>query len=816
MKETKWKKLFLQAVFLCAFLLAFPSLCRAEEDRVIRVGYPLQEGFSERTEEGGYRGYTYDYLQEIAQYTNWEYEYVTPEGNLDQQLVSLLDMLEQGEIDLLGALVYSEDLARIYSYPEYSYGTGYITLSVLDSNVEFTEFNYSTFDNIRVAVYNGAGKYNEELQAFAESNGFRAEQILCASEEEQLKLVEEGKADAMLRRDTGIKGLDMRVIARFGPRPFYMAVNKENKELLGELNQALEIIHTTNPYFMADLYEEYFSGKSGMVLSESEQNYISRVGSLRAGALLGKAPLQYRSSEGELKGISFGILDHITETTGLEFEVIPFDTWQEYEKALQNGQLDIVVGVNGNYDMARSGNYTLTLPYLHAPLFVAMNQNVGKLTDLEDKKLALQKGYIYRGKAPSKVQTFDTMEDCLNAVHNGQADYCYGNSYCIQYYMEGWKKSNINTFSMSEDWSQEYEIGIIKPADPMLVSIINKSIKAIPDDLLNHLLFENAFDKREVTFSEYAMRNPEQVTVWLLLFCLATLAVVFVSLEWNRRLHAARKALENERYEQLSALSNEFLYEYDVKQGCFKLTEQTSGFLGCPKVVKQWDLKENEKSVFQFMTSAEKASVEHECILPDGRKRWLKFVSKMISDVHGKPWYAVGKIVDIQQEREIRNQLQFKAERDSMTNIYNSATSRRLIKETINEKKSGAMIIMDVDYFKQVNDSMGHYTGDQVLCEIAGILLKSFRPDDIVGRLGGDEFVVFMNSTKDQSKVQERCEEVLRLVKDITHRLHGRTITMSIGGAMVREDDEYDVLYRRTDQALYEVKNRGRNGIHVV
>lgn len=816
MKETKWKELFMLAVFLCAFSLALPSLCQAEEARTIRVGYPLQEGFTERTEEGGYSGYTYDYLQEVAQYTNWEYEYVMPEGNLDQQLVSLLDMLERGEIDIMGAMVYSDQLARIYSYPEYSYGTGYITLSVLENNVEFTEFNYSTFDNIRVAVFNSSGKYNEELEAFAESNGFRAEQILCTSEEEQVRLLQEGEADAMLRRDTGIKGLDMRVIARFSPRPFYMAVNKENKELLGELNQALETIHTTNPYFMADLYEEYFSGKSGIVLSESEQDYISRMGSLQAGVLLGKAPLQYRSREGELKGISFGFLDHITETTGLDFEILTFDTWKEYEEALKNREVDIVVGINGNYDMARSGNYTLTLPYLHAPVLVAMNQNVSKLTDLEDRSLALQKGQVYKGKDKAKLKTYDTMEDCLNAVHNGQADYCYGNSYSIQYYMEGWKKSNINTFSMPEDWSQDYEIGILKPADPMLVSIINKSVKAIPEDLISHLLFENAFDKREVTFSEYAMRNPEQVAVWLLLFCLATLAVVFVSLEWNRKIHAARKALENERYEQLSALSNEFLYEYDVKQGCFKLTEQTAGFLGCSKVVKQSDLKESEKDVFQYMTSAEKVSGEHECILPDGRKRWLKFVSKMISDAHDKPWYAVGKIVDIQQEREIRNQLQFKAERDSMTNVYNSATSRRLMKETIDEKKSGAMIIMDVDYFKQVNDSMGHYTGDQVLCEIAGILLKSFRPDDIVGRLGGDEFVVFMNSVDDQKKVRERCEEVLKVVGDITQRLHGRTITMSIGAAMVREGDQYDALYRRTDEALYEVKKRGRNGIEVV
>lgn len=119
-------------VLLCLFLVPFSVKAEEGNRKVIRVGYPAQEGFTDIDGNGNYSGYTYEYLQEIAKYTNWEYEYVTLEGSLDDQLSQMLVMLKNGEIDIMGAMNYSESLAEIFEYPEYSYGTAYKTLSVLD------------------------------------------------------------------------------------------------------------------------------------------------------------------------------------------------------------------------------------------------------------------------------------------------------------------------------------------------------------------------------------------------------------------------------------------------------------------------------------------------------------------------------------------------------------------------------------------------------------------------------------------------------------------------------------------------------------
>ena len=98
------------------------------EKRVVRVGFPVQPGLTEIAEDGTRSGYTYDYLQEVAQYTGWEFEYVDYEGTDDEQISAALDDLMAGRIDVLGAMSYSKDLEELFDYPVHSYGHTYTCL----------------------------------------------------------------------------------------------------------------------------------------------------------------------------------------------------------------------------------------------------------------------------------------------------------------------------------------------------------------------------------------------------------------------------------------------------------------------------------------------------------------------------------------------------------------------------------------------------------------------------------------------------------------------------------------------------------------
>lgn len=814
-----WKGVFLVLLVFSALLSFLFTASAAENDtRTIRVGYPIQEGFTEINSDGSYGGYTYEYLQEIAQYTNWEYEFVTPEGALNDQLSELLTMLQAGEIDILGAMSYTDQLAELYSYPGYNYGTAYSTLAVLNSNITFTEFNYSTFKNIKVAVVSADGKENEKLNEFAAVNGFHAEQIICSSGKEQIQALETGRADAILQMDVSVERTNYRVIARFSPKPFYFAVTRGNLEVVSGINRALELINATNPYLTADLYKKYFDSDSNAVLSAAEQEFIEQMQPLKAGVLLDRAPFQYTGSDGKVRGISIEVMNYIEKETGLQFDIVTFDSPEAYAQALKGKEIDLAVGVTNDYNEAKVLGYTLTVPFDRVPLLIAVNDKVEDMSDLKGKKIALQTSAVEPEILFGTPTYYNTLEECLDAVHRGEADYCYGNSYSIQYYTSSHNYTNITTMVQPETWSRKYAFGITKPVDITLLSIINKSINSLPAGDINRYLYENAYDPGELTFADYIERNPKQATILLCSVWGVVMAGAFFGIEWARRRGAARKALENQRYEQLSELSNEFLYEYDIREDCINLTEQTAAFLGCPKKIGSSDRLRVDFPLFDYMISKQKSGKEQECLLPNGTSRWLKIVSKRVKDISGRPWYAVGKLIDIQTDREIKEKLEAEAMMDSLTRILNSAASRRLMKAILadeNRAGTGAMVIMDIDYFKQVNDGLGHYTGDMVLIEAAEILRTCFRSGDIVGRLGGDEFVVFMRDVKTPEAVKQRCEEVLSRMKEISLKEHGKEITLSIGAAMAGDSADYDALYRRADQALYRVKKNGRNGIEI-
>ena len=155
-----------------------------------------------------------------------------------------------------------------------------------------------------------------------------------------------------------------------------------------------------------------------------------------------------------------------------------------------------------------------------------------------------------------------------------------------------------------------------------------------------------------------------------------------------------------------------------------------------------------------------------------------------------------------------------KAERDSLTGLLNSETTRRRIAQqmdALGDGERGALIMVDIDRFKEVNDTFGHLEGDRALVDVARILRESFRVGDVVGRLGGDEFMVYLNRVKDSAVVKEKCEAVRRAVERRASSDSGRRITISTGSALSKPDESFEDLYRRADEALYAAKRDGRN-----
>lgn len=148
--------------------------------------------------------------------------------------------------------------------------------------------------------------------------------------------------------------------------------------------------------------------------------------------------------------------------------------------------------------------------------------------------------------------------------------------------------------------------------------------------------------------------------------------------------------------------------------------------------------------------------------------------------------------------------------------IYNKQSGRNLIEKYINENNpevSCSLFILDIDDFKSVNDTYGHYAGDRVLCYVGDVLKSVFRHSDIILRFGGDEFIVFAKGLKNEDLVSGKCSDIKDKVCAITEKNIGCPVTLSIG-AVIAEScyvDGFKGLFCFADDALYEAKGSGKN-----
>ncbi len=174
----------------------------------------------------------------------------------------------------------------------------------------------------------------------------------------------------------------------------------------------------------------------------------------------------------------------------------------------------------------------------------------------------------------------------------------------------------------------------------------------------------------------------------------------------------------------------------------------------------------------------------------------------------GKPVRMIGVITDISDVREKTEILEKAVRLDDFTGIYKKGYTIALIKRALQHDWDlrHALIILDIDNFKNFNDTYGHDEGDKILKELSRRLRGAFRKTDIVGRFGGDEFLIFARNISDTQWPCSKLQNLLRF------ELDGLTCTNSAGVAFYPQDAEsFDDLFKKADMALYQAKASKEN-----
>ena len=148
-----------------------------------------------------------------------------------------------------------------------------------------------------------------------------------------------------------------------------------------------------------------------------------------------------------------------------------------------------------------------------------------------------------------------------------------------------------------------------------------------------------------------------------------------------------------------------------------------------------------------------------------------------------------------------------------LTGALNRITFHEKVREVLRRDDfygQHALLILDIDHFKGINDSLGHQFGDQVLGDSAAILKRELRKDDLCGRIGGDEFMVFLNDVPSEKELEPR---IAQICKSLTRCYEGYgTVSCSMGITFYPKDGIwFEELYQKADLALYEAKHSGRS-----
>lgn len=541
---------------------------------------------------------------------------------------------------------------------------------------------------------------------------------------------------------------------------------------------------------------------SDIAFSQEEKDFLDEGKVLKAVSIDGGAPLHYKDSKGQIKGIAVSVLDEITDLTGIIFEYYLYDSISD---ALDS-HYDVVFGLTKEY---LQPGIVLSKPYLESETVLCFNKSVDP-KNLDGKRYAgIEGGTLPGGIEEGSALYFNDREDTINAVEWGHADYCIGNAYSLAFYtlQNGYK--NIITIPTGSE-ERSYCMGV-KLGDEILLSIINKSIDAIDPKRMDMLILDVASQvERKITHSMLISAYGREFFILVLFVIVVLLYSVFTSISAKNRYE-----VENKRYQILTQVSNECLFEYHIDTDLLDISHKFSEMFDIP------DEKEEITSLLKKAISGFHGDIFDRNIhtiripLSNGKLVVLKIVFSAIKDSSGNPFSIVGRLSDISKEEAEKEELISKSQLDGLTGLYNAITTKGYIIKSMNSKNSDAidaLIIIDCDNFKSINDNYGHLKGDLALQNISKGLRQTFRQTDIIGRIGGDEFCIYMHNITSTDFVRSKCRQLSNHIKKLNQEFH---ISISMGIAVWMDEVTYEELFKQADTALYQAKKDGGSQIVV-
>lgn len=551
-----------------------------------------------------------------------------------------------------------------------------------------------------------------------------------------------------------------------------------------------------------------------VTLSQTEQRYLSDIGTIKVGYLTEFAPYQYKNAQGEFTGLSQQICDIISSTLNVDMKYIAYGNRKDLIAALENGEIDMAAGLDSESEQDSLRFSKSYQDYMQ----VLIKNETTNVEKLEDKKQAVIIGQEDKDQDSKNQLKKHSIRAAIKAVDVGDADYVIGNYYSADYYIRELASEHVSVVPMTEKGAISFAFSASQ--DTRLISICNKCLYSIPESRIQVLLMDDLDPPaKPVTLMTLIRANPWQSAL-IILVVLALIALAIFIVLRQRWISARKHAVDVKRYEILAALMNEYVFEYDSTKKQIHLDSKFKDKFGIEGDVAVEDYDKSNPCLNAILLEIDKVnnvddaqgynSHPFKLRMNDGTMEWYRIVFYALKDEYDVESHIIGKLVSAKQEMVEQEQFINRAQRDPLTGLYNRDGFMEKY-ATMEVKKSLTYAILDIDNFKQINDKIGHVGGDAALKILADTLSAVFEKQAIVGRYGGDEFMVCVYDM-DQYEVAALFDKLVKTMdRDMDYQGKIKHLSISLGATYAGQKMPLDVLLKSADKVLYLVKEQGKN-----
>ena len=534
---------------LCLLLLlsaVLPVKAAAETApvKVVRVG-SFEDTFNYCNEKGARKGYGYELLETLSGYTGWQFEYVTCDWS------DCFEKLENGEIDIMGGISYTEDRAEEMLFSDEPMGEEKYYLYADLSREDITASDYKTLNGKKIGVLMGA-ESEVMLTEWEEKHGIKTEHVNISNNEDVKQKLANHEIDCFVSLEESYWAeLGISTITRVGKSSIYYVLNKDRSDLKEELDNAMRALDEEAPFYTADLCKKYFSLDYKPILTGEEKAWLKEHGAIRMGFLTSDSGVStYDPATGEITGTITDYIQFAADCLGnqeLEFQLVGYDDKEAELNALKSGEIDMIFHFDQSPNLAEEYRLARTNTTWTANMMVVTNkqlfiENQVNRVAVPQNKISLTR-YIAFYYPQWEIVDCDTQEDAVKLVKDGQAD-CF----IIGVGSEAKYSKNHGFYSVPLP-NPANSCFAVKSGNRSLLSILNKTIKAMPANMLTSSLAMHKSASRKVTLSEFIKDNFFMVLLVSSIFVAVILLAILKLLRKARKAEAAARKAANDTQE---------------------------------------------------------------------------------------------------------------------------------------------------------------------------------------------------------------------------------------------------------------------------